>query len=118
MEKYYATFLETGKLNDVQELFLFTLNSDENVEGRGYLIQDILTMTAKEKIKPILDKLVSDSTNLEKLKSLLDEYSDRHKIYGAIGNISPTLFEKIKETLGEEEAHKADINRDLGDLGF
>lgn len=109
--------MDSSKSNELQELFLFTLNTDENVEGRGFLIQEILTISAKEKTKQILDKLVSDSINLEKLKLLLDEYSDRHKIYAAIGSISPSLFEKIKETLGEE-AHKADINRDLGELGF
>ena len=113
MEKYYVSFLEKATAKEIFELLEFSLEKEDS----GFMIEEILAIS-KDKIKKELDSLASDTTNLQKLKSILDSYDNRQKIYSLIAEISPKLFEKIKEDMGSEHGWKADLNKDLGDLGF
>lgn len=121
MEKYYVNFMKEGKENDHSEFFDYLLNLEETDEetttGQAFTIEEFLTINPTAFGK-ILDKASSNPSTVSKFKAILDGYSDRQKIWSMLSSASPKMFDKLKSEMGEEDSWKADVNKDLGDLGF
>jgi hypothetical protein len=134
MEKYYENFMKEGKEKDHMEFLEYVINLDnegsikesrmilekldeETATGVAFTIEEFLTINPASSGK-ILDKFSTDSAKVSKLKQIIDGYSDRQKIWSLLSSASPKMFEKLKGEMGEEDSWKADVNKDLGDLGF
>lgn len=121
MEKYYENFFKEGKEKDHSEFINYLLDLTENDEetktGQAFAIEEFLTMNPTSAGK-IMDSVSTDSSSVAKFKAILDGYSDRQKIWSLLSSTSPKMFDKLKSEMGEEDSWKADVNKDLGDLGF